>query len=111
MKHVLKPGAPWTLHELRKRAYSAQNGLCYWCHKPMKLRAPQNDPDGVTGDHLVPRYQGGVTKPGNIVAACYKCNSERQTEQNMPRKDEAVWKVGDDTPVSPFAELWKTGEK
>jgi 5-methylcytosine-specific restriction endonuclease McrA len=105
MKHVLKPGAPWTLHELRRRAYHAQKGLCYWCKQPMRFKGPQNHPQALTADHLVPRYAGGVTKPGNIVAACYKCNSERQVETNLPRKDEAVWRAGDDTPVSPFAKL------
>ena len=105
MKYVPRRGAPWTLQQLRWRAYHAQGGLCHWCQQPMNLYGPQNHPRCVTADHVIPRYAGGLTKPGNIVAACFKCNTSRQQETNLPNKDEAQWKYGDDTPVSPFARL------
>ena len=110
MKYVPKRNAPWTLERLRWRAYRAQGGLCYWCKQPMKLNGPQNHPLSLTGDHLIPRYAGGLTKPGNIVAACFKCNTSRQVETNLPRKDEARWRYGNDTPRSPFERLKGEGE-
>jgi 5-methylcytosine-specific restriction endonuclease McrA len=105
MKYVPKHNAPWTLETLRKRAFREQGGLCYWCQQPMKTHGAQNDPLLCTADHLIPRYAGGLTKPGNIVAACRKCNNGRQVETNLPRKDEQQWRYGDDTPRSPFARL------
>jgi 5-methylcytosine-specific restriction endonuclease McrA len=71
----------------------------------MKLNGPQNHPLALTGDHLIPRYAGGLTKPGNIVAACFKCNTSRQVETNKPRKTEAVFSAGDPRSLSPFARL------
>lgn len=106
MKRKRKKRVTWSLLHLRWRAYNAQRGLCYWCKQPMKLDAG-NDPLTLTADHLVPIYAGGKTEPGNIVAACRKCNSSRQEEANMPKREEAVTRAGDDTPRSPFAILAK----
>ena len=62
------------------------------------------DPRLATADHLVPRYAGGKTRAGNIVAACRKCNNERNTETNRS-KGGVYYTAGDDTPHSPFAIL------
>jgi 5-methylcytosine-specific restriction endonuclease McrA len=109
MRRKRKPKAPWTLQQLRWRAFNAQRGLCYWCGQPMKQNCELNDPLALTADHLIPRYAGGLTKPGNIVAACRGCNNTRQVETNKPPRHEAVYKAGDDTPVSPFARLRQVG--
>lgn len=106
MKYIPKRGSPWTLERLRDRAYYAQAGRCYWCHQTM-TPVGGNNPLSLTADHLIPRYAGGRTRPGNIVAACRKCNSSRQKETNKPRKTEAVFSAGDPRPLSPFARLKK----
>jgi len=46
----------------------------------MNAGAPDSDPLQCTGDHLIPTYAGGRTVPGNIVAACRKCNNARNPE-------------------------------
>ena len=105
MKRKRKIRRVWSLHHLRWRAYNKQRGLCYWCEQPMKRTCEPTDPMLLTADHLIPLYAGGKTVPGNIVAACRKCNNTRQVELNKPKKDEAVYTAGNDTPISPFARL------
>jgi hypothetical protein len=34
-------------------------------------------PDALTKDHFVPRSEGGITAPSNMVAACSQCNNLR----------------------------------
>lgn len=104
-RYVPKRGSPWTLERLRERAYREQRGLCYWCGREMLTNGPMNHALACTADHLIPRYAGGLTKPGNIVAACRKCNSSRQKETNRPPKAEAVFTAGDTAHHSPFARL------
>lgn len=89
---------------LRRRAFDAQNGLCYWCRQPMNLGATDDDPMQATGDHLVPLHNGGKTVPGNIVAACRKCNNERHPEL-ASMGGGVVAKAGDDSLRSPFEAL------
>src|SRR5262245_39184184 len=107
MKYVPKRGAPWTFQRLRERAHRAQGGLCYWCGRKMRTNGPQNHPLACTGDHLIPRYAGGLTKPGNIVAACRECNSSRNSEADKPSKTEGVFSAGDPRFFSPFERLKK----
>jgi 5-methylcytosine-specific restriction endonuclease McrA len=91
---------------LRDRAYSNQGGKCYWCGEPMTLTIDQTDPHMLTGDHLVPYHNGGTTKPGNVVAACSKCNNERHPELNRSKKtDPQIYTHGDDRLRSPFEVL------
>lgn len=68
------------LRTLRQRAIYKQKGACYWCSEPMSIGAPDSDPKQATGDHLIPLHAGGQTVPGNIVAACRKCNNERHPD-------------------------------
>lgn len=86
------------LRALTRKAYFQQKGKCYHCGDPITL--PQ-----ATGDHYpIPRYRGGETRPGNIVAACVECNNHRNNETNRHggRLDRTF---GDDTPRSPFEVL------
>lgn len=92
------------LRILRARAHRSQGGLCHWCKQPMILGAPDTEPMQATGDHLIPLHNGGATVPGNIVAACRKCNNERHPELS-PMGGGLVATAGDDTPRSPFAAL------
>ena len=86
-----------TLPALRARAARRQKGLCYWCKQPML---------GVTADHLIPLYAGGQTRPGNIVAACAKCNNHRHPELNRTKELRRLT-IGDDKPTSPFEVIAK----
>jgi 5-methylcytosine-specific restriction endonuclease McrA len=103
-KRKARPG--WSLPALRQRACRTQKGLCYWCGQQMKPDAESTDPLRLTADHLVPVYAGGSTRPGNIVAACARCNNSRQVETNRRKLAEArPICAGDETTHSPFAVL------
>ncbi|SEM25869.1 HNH endonuclease [Variovorax sp. YR750] len=54
---------------LRRRAFAAQDGLCYYCLQPMGRH--------VTAEHLVARADGGRNTRSNIVAACRRCSASR----------------------------------
>lgn len=73
---------------LRDEAFKAQDGRCHWCTKPMvESQGPATDQTNrllCTGDHLIPRAQGGKTVRGNIVAACAGCNNSRHLHFNVP---------------------------
>lgn len=107
MKRKRKIRITYSLPALRLRAYWAQEGLCYWCKQPMKKDADETDPLQLTADHLIPVYAGGKTAPGNIVAACRKCNSSRHPEMmRKPKRNHdkvAMW--GDPKHYSPFEVL------
>jgi hypothetical protein len=68
----------------------------------------------VTADHYpIPRYAGGRTEPGNIVAACAECNYARTAaETNRRRASESgiVAVAGDDVLRSPFEVLARADE-
>jgi 5-methylcytosine-specific restriction endonuclease McrA len=55
---------------LRVEALARQGGRCAYCGKSVS-------PEKVTGDHIVPKASGGNYVPGNIVAACRKCNTRK----------------------------------
>lgn len=55
-----------------------QKGRCFYCRRAMSFSQECTHPEGrrVTREHLIPRSKGG--KGGaNVVAACYRCNSQR----------------------------------
>jgi 5-methylcytosine-specific restriction endonuclease McrA len=91
------------LRLLTRRAYFKQHGLCYHCNEFVPRSA-------VTGDHLIPRYMGGQTRHGNIVASCFECNNQRnrETDRHGGRLNVTV---GDNTPRSPFEILKKLKEE
>lgn len=68
----------------RRELLRLSNGKCYHCGAALKwgplARMSANyrkDPQWFTVDHLVPVSRGGKTEPGNIVASCLRCNSEK----------------------------------
>lgn len=101
MTRKLSHKEAYALRILRERANRKQGGLCHWCKQLMKTVAPPNDPLLLTGDHLVPMHAGGKTVPGNIVAACAKCNSERHPEMNRTGGG-LIATVGTETSAGPF---------
>jgi 5-methylcytosine-specific restriction endonuclease McrA len=98
-----------TYHARRKlkrlRAAEKQNWQCHWCgHMMCRVDGCQHR---VTLDHVVPRHNGGTLRPGNFVAACFKCNSERHPEVNRMKKRSTnlVATTGEPPTESPFAVL------
>lgn len=87
---------------LRKRAYHGQNGKCFWCGVAMCLVA--GCPCQCTGDHVDPLCLGGRTVPGNVVAACARCNNERHPEFNSVGVG-VVATTGETISHSPFSVL------
>jgi 5-methylcytosine-specific restriction endonuclease McrA len=95
-------------HALRAAAIRDQNNLCYWCKREMRPEFGPNHPLYPTGDHLIPLHAGGITRHGNIVAACRECNNGRHPELNRSKAISPV-KVssGQENPASPFSSLVK----
>lgn len=65
----------------RKRKFQLQDGLCYWCKRPMTLQLlPSGKPphNYASFEHLVRRREGGYGMPHNTVLACRSCNEERE---------------------------------
>jgi 5-methylcytosine-specific restriction endonuclease McrA len=80
--------------ELRRRLYREQDGLCYYCKRPVRLAfkgMPHENPDHATIDHKVPRNLGGTDDVANIVVACWSCNSVKgdMTAEQFTRLIEA----------------------
>jgi 5-methylcytosine-specific restriction endonuclease McrA len=93
---------------LARKAFHRQHGLCFWCKRPMMLGSHGGngacDPLTMTADHVQPVWDGGQTRPDNIVAACYACNQERGRVTNQTKRG-SKFTIGDDTPTSPFEVL------
>lgn len=89
----------------RRRVAEQQGWLCHWCGEPMNEIV--NDPLQVSLDHLIPKHNGGVTRPGEYVAAHRKCNDTRHPELNRrPATEPAlVATTGETATESPFSVL------
>jgi 5-methylcytosine-specific restriction endonuclease McrA len=59
----------WREHHTR-----LQRGKCFYCGVPMGENGPDSE---ATLDHIVPLGQGGRDSFKNTVAACDKCNREK----------------------------------
>ncbi len=59
---------------LEKILWEEQDGLCYYCNKPMRLT--YGYPDSMTRDHRIPKSKG-LRLLNNIVLACYRCNQQK----------------------------------
>ena len=76
-------GIPVFRQKAQKRAllWDRQNGLCYYCKRPMRRRertpSDYNYPDDATLDHKTPRSAGGTNNIKNMVLSCFQCNSEK----------------------------------
>ncbi|UWQ15360.1 HNH endonuclease [Aliiroseovarius sp. M344] len=81
--------------KIRRAKMLAQGGRCYYCDLPMweheaeKVGWPDlwtnEKPKTLqcTAEHLVPRSDGGVDTPENIVAACWFCNTTRHKRKQV----------------------------
>jgi 5-methylcytosine-specific restriction endonuclease McrA len=113
MKRRRKVRVTHSLQALRLRAYWAQSGKCWWCKELLHRTSDASDPLQLTADHLIPLHAGGKTAPGNIVAACRKCNSGRHPELNKKplRLHDKVKMWGDPKTYSPFEVLRKPWQR
>ena len=80
----------------RSRAFSLQNGRCYYCGQPMwtedprefssrfNVTLPQVLRFQCTAEHLTAHQDGGTTALNNIVAACRFCNQQRHRRKGSP---------------------------
>jgi HNH endonuclease len=98
----------WVMRVARRRAAERQKWKCYWCGLHMCRK--HNCPMQVTIDHVIPVCDGGPGRPGNLVAACRKCNSERHPEFNEVKRENVqgsglVASSGEVQSESPFAKL------
>lgn len=105
MPRKMSGGEAHHLKILRTRAYHAQGGRCWWCSEVMCTEA--GCPRQCTAEHVEPVCVGGRTRPGNIVAACAKCNNERNPE-NSRGCGGLVATTGETVTHSPFAVLGVT---
>ena len=85
------------LAKLRRSAFLAQSGCCFYCGLPMW----EDDPElfaqtlGLTlrqvqklrstAEHLQARCDGGLDHRSNIVAACAHCNQKRHVGRKVAR--------------------------
>ena len=75
----------------RERLFNEQDGRCYWCGRQMRLltfqpKAGQKSPDDMaTLEHLDSRLSPSRGMFGHgakrVVAACYRCNHTRASEE------------------------------
>lgn len=66
-----------SMASLRLNAFLRQKGRCIWCGAPMALTNDNTNLRRCTAEHLYPRAKGGNDCPGNVAAACMRCNTER----------------------------------
>lgn len=83
------------LIRLRQEAFARQQSRCFYCRMRMWCVHPSEVPglDEVsikvarhlqrTAEHLKPMSEGGRDEPGNIVAACQRCNRNRHRAKQV----------------------------
>lgn len=86
----------------RNKLYQEQDGLCHWCKKDMRDDVPEDHPDRVTLDHVMPISKGGTNDLSNLVAACFACNQERKNVPPEIPQDTVKVFLGEIMP-----EMWK----
>lgn len=76
------------VRHLRIAAYVRQKNRCYWCGKTNLRQGQPGEwhPNIMTAEHLVRRADGGQDTPENVVAACARCNNDRDRRPDgVPR--------------------------
>jgi len=61
-------------HKIRTQIYERDPPFCVWCHAPLTREKPGRL---FTLEHIIPRVEGGLFKPDNLVLACHMCNFKR----------------------------------
>ena len=93
---LLGPLMPSSLARPRTSAFFLQSGHCFYCDLPMLTGSPakfakrygitvaQAKLMRCTGEHLIPRENGGKGDKTNIAATCWFCNSHRHRRPVAP---------------------------
>jgi hypothetical protein len=74
-------GGTWTRRT--KRRLLAVSDVCHYC--PEKLNF-----ETITIDHRIPLSRGGSNYFDNLVGACKKCNTEKGSNLEIPKKESVV---------------------
>lgn len=101
------------LRRQRERLFKRQKGLCVWCGKPMQLllfphrmKKPP-PPNACTIEHLESRWhpkRGTVGWGSNrLVAACWKCNNDRDKAEVAAIPKELIAKAARGMPAREVA--------
>lgn len=59
----------------RHTLHAAQEGICGLCGKPM-----EGDPERLSLDHVIPRFDGGVDALGNLMLCHKECNGQKSND-------------------------------
>jgi 5-methylcytosine-specific restriction endonuclease McrA len=77
----------------REHLFKKQEGLCFYCKKPMSLtaRTKKGGParNFATFEHLQRLVDGGKTNSHNVVLACRICNHKANTEIQRRNREAA----------------------
>jgi 5-methylcytosine-specific restriction endonuclease McrA len=70
----------------RRRAYIlATSDVCNWCGRWLNPELKWPHPHSATVDHVVPVCRGGASVSGELVAACWECNTRCGNRLGSPR--------------------------
>jgi 5-methylcytosine-specific restriction endonuclease McrA len=69
------------------KQFIKQNGLCFWCARPMKVKSETRikDPLRVSREHVIPKSKGGSNRKSNITLSHMRCNILRGTADQKPK--------------------------
>jgi 5-methylcytosine-specific restriction endonuclease McrA len=89
---------------LRRQALRQQGGCCFYCQQPIWEENPSKFSDDHsiptrflkwvrnTAEHIRACCDGGKDRQGNVVAACYWCNSRRHQGRQHRAPDSAAYR-------------------
>ena len=60
---------------LRQQVFARANHRCEYCRTSRRVIGIP-----LVVDHILPRNSGGTDEPGNLAAACYRCNEFKGTK-------------------------------
>ncbi|NCU67614.1 HNH endonuclease [Acidovorax sp. 210-6] len=69
----------------RQRAFQQQQGLCFYCQRPMVPATAAGAINRCTAEHLIPKADRGTDAQRNLVAACWFCNHHRHEGRRNAR--------------------------
>jgi 5-methylcytosine-specific restriction endonuclease McrA len=77
-EYCSRPGrsSKWCPKAKRLAIYIRDGFSCAYCGTDLRDAAPYQ----ISLDHLIPREAGGTHEATNLVTACFRCNSARQSK-------------------------------
>jgi 5-methylcytosine-specific restriction endonuclease McrA len=63
----------------RQFLFDREGGKCFYCDQPVRMwwNGRATPRDGATIDHIIPKSRRGILAEGNVVLACFACNTAR----------------------------------